>query len=66
MKRKMIACIFCGNMADIIEKDELRFVSCSNCKQETELGTYQETFDHWVDEKRKAFAKEILGNKEDT
>ena len=60
MKRKMIACIFCGKMADIIKKGDLKFVWCSSCKSETELGTYQELFDQWVDDKRKAFAKEIM------
>jgi transcription elongation factor Elf1 len=61
MKRKIIACIFCGKIADITKKGELRFVSCSNCNKETELGTYQELFDQWVDEKRKTvYAKKIM------
>ncbi len=66
MKRKIIACIYCGKMADIINKGELRFVSCGNCKKEMELGTYQEIFDQWVDDKRYAFAKEIMSQDEDT
>jgi ASC-1-like (ASCH) protein len=55
-------------MADIIEKGGLRLVSCSNCKMETELGTYQETFDKWVDEKRlgamDVYAEKIMGQKQ--
>lgn len=66
MKRKIIACIYCGNLADIIEKGELEWVSCSNCKRETELGTYQEIIDQWVDEKRRgAYAKKIMGRDEE-
>ena len=61
MKRKVIACIFCGKMADIVQEGELRMVSCSHCEKETELGTYQEIFDRWVDEKRKTvYAKKIM------
>ena len=70
MKRKIIACIYCGKMADILDRGELRLVSCSNCNMETELGTYQETFDKWVDEKRidamDAYAKKIMGRDEET
>ena len=65
MKRKIIACLYCGDMADVISKGELRLVSCSNCKKETELGTYQEIFDKWVDDKRidarEVYAKKIMG-----
>lgn len=70
MKRKIIACIYCGKMADILDRGELRLVSCRNCNMETELGTYQETFDKWVDEKRigamDAYAKKVMGRDEET
>ena len=67
MKRKIIACIYCGDMADIIEKDELTFVSCSNCEKETELATYQELFDQYVDHKRRgAYAEKIMGQNANT
>ena len=63
MKRKKIACIYCGNVADILKKGELRLVSCDNCKRETELDAYQRIFDQWVDDKRKdANAKKITKN----
>lgn len=70
MRRNIIACIYCGSMADIITKGELRLFSCSHCKRETELGTYQETFDQWADDKRRdardAYAKKIMGQEEET
>ena len=70
MKGKIIACIYCGNIADIIKKGELRLVSCSNCKRETELGTYQEIIDQWVDDKRRdardAYAKKITAQNQET
>jgi hypothetical protein len=66
MARKIIACIHCGTMADIIEKGDLRFVCCSKCQKETELGTYQEIFDRYVDDKRRdVYAKKIMGRDED-
>jgi hypothetical protein len=34
------------------EKD-LKVVACPHCKRETELDTYQEMFDRWIDEIRK-------------
>ena len=49
---KKIVSIFCGNFASVTEQDELKVVVCSNCKRETELDTYQEMFDQWVDKIR--------------
>jgi hypothetical protein len=67
MKRKIIACIYCGNMADIVKKDDLSFVSCRHCEKETELGTYQELFDQYIDDKRRgAYAEKIMGQDEKT
>ena len=70
MERKIIACVYCWKMADIVKKGELRFVLCNNCKKETELGTYQEIFDQWVDNKRiearDTYAKKIMGQKEES
>jgi hypothetical protein len=64
-----MACIYCGNLADIINKGELKFVSCSNCNKETELGTYQEIFDKWVHDKRmdarETYAKKIMSQEEE-
>jgi hypothetical protein len=48
MNRENIICIFCGSIAKIKEQDDLIIVSCSQCKRETELDTYQELFDVWM------------------
>ena len=50
--RRMV-CIFCGGRASIRKQNDLKIVSCPFCKRETELDTYQEMFDRWVDEIRK-------------
>ena len=50
---KKIVCIFCGNFASVKVQNGLKLVVCSNCKRETELDTYQEMFDRWVNEIRK-------------
>jgi hypothetical protein len=51
-ERRMV-CIFCGGRANIRKQNELKIVSCPFCKRETELYTYQDMFDKWVDEIRK-------------
>ena len=48
-----IRCIFCGGIASVKKKDDLKVVSCLFCKRETELDTYQDMFDQWIDEIRK-------------
>jgi len=48
MEREKIICIFCGRIAKIKKKDDLRIVVCPNCKRETELDTYQDIFDRWL------------------
>ena len=50
---KKIVCIFCGSFANIRKEKDLKVVACLHCKRETELDTYQEMFDRWVDEIRK-------------
>jgi len=51
-ERRMI-CIFCGGRANIRKQKDLKIVSCPSCNRETELDTYQQMFDQWVDEIRK-------------
>lgn len=53
MTTKKIVCIFCGNFASVKVQNDLKVVVCPNCKRETELDTYQEMFDRWVDGIRK-------------
>jgi hypothetical protein len=48
MDRDGIVCIFCGGRADIKEQDNLKIVSCPECKRETDLETYQGMFDKWM------------------
>ena len=50
---KKVRCIFCGNLASIKNQNHLKVVVCPSCKRETELDTYQEMFDRWIDEIRK-------------
>ena len=50
---KKVRCIFCGSLASIKSQNDLKVVVCPSCKRETELDTYQEMFDRWVDEIRK-------------
>ena len=50
---KKIVCIFCGSFANVRKEKDLRVVSRSHCKRETEFDTYQEMSDHWIDEIRK-------------
>ena len=50
---KKIRCIFCGSLASIRKQSNLKVVSCPSCKRETELDTYQDMFDRWIDEIRK-------------
>lgn len=50
---RKIVCIFCGSFANIRNEKDLRVVSCSHCKRETELDTYQDMFDKWMDDLRK-------------
>ncbi len=50
---KKIVCIFCGSFASVRIQNDLKIVTCSYCNRETELGTYQDMFDRWVDEIRK-------------
>jgi len=40
MERDKIVCIFCGAIARIMEQGNLKIVSCSLCKRETELDAY--------------------------
>jgi len=49
---KKIRCIFCGNLASIRTQNNLKVVSCPSCKRETELDTYQDMFECWIDEIR--------------
>ena len=51
-ERRMV-CIFCGGRANIREQNDLKVVVCPFCKRETELDTYQNMFDRWIDEIRK-------------
>jgi hypothetical protein len=53
MDRDGIVCIFCGGRADIKEHDNLKIVSCPECKRETDLETYQDMFDKWMGDIRK-------------
>ena len=48
MDREKIICIFCGAIAKIKERDNLKIVSCPRCKRETELDEYQDIFDQWL------------------
>ena len=50
---KKLRCIFCGNLASIKVRNHLKVVVCRSCKRETELDTYQEMFDKWIDDIRK-------------
>lgn len=52
MTNKKIVCLFCGSFALIQKRNDLKVVVCSNCKRQTELDTYQDMFDRWVDEIR--------------
>jgi hypothetical protein len=53
MAADKIICIFCGGMAKVKEQDNLKIVSCPQCKRETELGNYQGMFDKWLDDIRR-------------
>ena len=48
MDRERIICIFCGAIARIKEQKDLKVVFCPQCKRETELDEYQDTFDQWL------------------
>ncbi len=48
-----IICLFCGNFTNIKRHDDMKVVSCPHCKRETELDTYQDMFNKWIDEIRK-------------
>ena len=50
---KKIVCIFCGSFASIRKQDDLKVVTCTHCHRETELDTYQEMFDKWIDDIKK-------------
>ena len=50
---KKLRCIFCGNLASIKVQNRLKVVVCPSCKSETELDTYQDMFDRWIDGIRK-------------
>ena len=52
MTSKKIVCIFCGSFASIKAQNDIKVVVCPNCKRETELDTYQDMFDKWIDEIR--------------
>ena len=51
-ERRMV-CIFCGGRAKLTRVNGLKVVSCPFCNRETELDTYQDMFDRWIDEIRK-------------
>jgi len=53
MTSKNIRCIFCGGLASIKVQNRQKVVVCQSCKRETELDTYQDLFDLWIDEIRK-------------
>jgi len=53
MDRNQIICIFCCFKADIVRQDMLKVVRCKHCKRETELDTYQDMFEQWIDDIRK-------------
>ena len=48
MVTEKIICIFCGGKATVKEKDNREIVSCSKCKRETDLDTYQVMYDKWL------------------
>ena len=48
MERDTIKCFFCGGIEKIKEQDDLKIVSCPECKRETELDKYQDMFDLWL------------------
>jgi len=50
---RKIVCIFCGGKANIKKQNDLKIVSCPRCKRETELDTYQDMFDKWIDDIKK-------------
>jgi transcription elongation factor Elf1 len=52
-ERKRIVCISCGGSADIKKQNNMKVVVCPQCERETELDTYQEMFDEWIDNIRK-------------
>jgi hypothetical protein len=48
MEREEIKCFFCGGIARIMERDNLKIVICPQCKRETDLISYQDQFDDWL------------------
>lgn len=48
MEAEEIVCIFCGGRATIKEQNNLKVVSCPNCKRETDLDKYQDMYDKWM------------------
>jgi len=44
-----IVCIFCGKKADIVKRSEKSFAVCKHCKHETDMDTYQEMLDAWME-----------------
>ena len=53
MTTKKFRCIFCGSWASVKKQNRMKVVVCPSCKRETELDTYQDMFDRWVDQIRK-------------
>ena len=53
MAAEKVICIFCGGMAVINKQKDPKVVSCPQCKRETDLDTYQDMFDKWLDDIRK-------------
>jgi transcription elongation factor Elf1 len=53
MNPNLIICVFCGKQADIVKYDDATLVKCGHCEKETELNTYKEMFNQWIDSKRK-------------
>ncbi|MBT8351088.1 MAG: hypothetical protein KJO26_07630 [Deltaproteobacteria bacterium] len=43
-----IKCFFCGDKANIKEKDYQKIVICPQCKRETKMSEYQDMFDIWL------------------
>ncbi|MBU0698252.1 MAG: hypothetical protein KKE59_02315 [Proteobacteria bacterium] len=48
-----IICIFCGNMAEIVNRSGSDMVICYYCGRETEFVLYRKNLDKWLDEVQK-------------
>ena len=48
-----IICIFCGDVADIVNRSGSDVVICYYCGRETEFVLYRKNLDKWLDEVQK-------------